>query len=316
MKLRTEHLCVGMIGPVNIKVPIVAIGDGTPRVALTVGVHGNEHAGFFIVRKLIGLLESSRFMRGTLYLVLSANPYAVATNSRVTIADYGDLNRVGQGYAGGYFTQRLGSALFQFLSNFDFVISLHEFEMITPLTAALIKTGNQEVLLKTISAIHAFQPDFIWLIDPSEKEDSHYESTIDASLMRAGVPNFPIETSSLCILSDEDIQAVSFRLLKVLELIINGEKTSTKNKELNIYKRKEFTSDYSGLWEPRCFPITTVAVGTLLGTLYKFPSLEAVSITAPISGDILQVRTRSIVSTGTSLFSIGIKQDYMEVQAK
>ena len=197
----TEWLSFGYGGVLNLSAPIVIFGEGNPKLAITCSVHGDEHAGVVIASRLIEILKSIP-IRGTIAIILSGNPAAQFLNQRISPQDLKDLNRMGTGRKDGSFTERLAHTLFEYLKEYDFVVNIHEFEMNTPVTAVFMNTGSEVVQDKIIAGISAFAPDITWYIEYSANSDDEYSATLDTALARAGVPNFPIETTQLSYLSD------------------------------------------------------------------------------------------------------------------
>ena len=151
-------------------------------------------------------------LNGTVRFVISANPLAQASRSRVNQLDFEDMNRQGQGDIHGKLAARLAAILFETLKTSDFVIDLHEYDLITPAMALYIAGGSDEVKRATLEGIARFQPEFVW----SVKED---RSSLIAALSGAGVPGFGVETSQADLLSPENLQAAVQALLRVIHYL-------------------------------------------------------------------------------------------------
>jgi len=299
-------LPVGQVGTIRLDIPVYTIGSGKPIFGITCFVHGNEPAGAYIVSRLIDQLQLSNSLYGTVHILPMVNPAAQFINSRVSPLDQKDLNRMGYGRQDGSLTERIGASLFEFLSQCDMVVNIHEFEMHTPTTAVFMNAGSTELKINTLTAIKAFSPDIIWVIDISQSSDEQYRLTLDTALASAGVTNFPIETAQLAYLTDTDIEKASQGLLRVATHIgILEPATVNPFSPAPAFIRQEIRTNDAGLWEPNVELMQVVKSGDLIGTLRAIPEFKIQSLYSPVSGVLVQYRHRELVSTGTSLFSIG-----------
>ncbi len=194
--MRMDKVSMGQGGVLILESPVLTLGKGTPKLAVTCSVHGGEHTGILIVAKILEKLKEGSVI-GSVSFVLAANPSAQFVGRRVSPQDLKDLNRAGKGRSNGTYTERVASKLFDFLRTFDFVVNIHEFEMHTPITAVYMNVGDDKVRKKTLDGISAFMPDVVWVIDYEQTSDVQYFATLDTALAKSGVPNFPIETSGL-----------------------------------------------------------------------------------------------------------------------
>jgi len=205
----------------------------------------------------------------------------------------------------------VGAILFNFLSQCDLVVNIHEFEMHTPVTAVFMNAGKEETKALTLSAIKAFSPDIIWIINTSQSSDVQYQTTLDTALAQSGIANFPIETAQLNLLTDHEINKATMGLyqvaayLGICEPISESYSTSISP----AFFRQEITAENAGLWEPDCKLMQTIENGSSIGNLISLPDFRLAQIQSPSDGVLVQYRHRQLVSTGTSLFSIGHKAD-------
>lgn len=311
MITKVHSLSVGQAGTVKIDIPVYTIGEGSPIFGITCSVHGDEPSGLFVVSRLLALLQNFEKINGTLHIIPSANPAAQLVNTRVSPFDLKDLNRAGSGRAGGTFTDRVGARLFEFLSQCDLVVNIHEFEMHTPVTAVFMNAGNEETKVSTLSAIKAFSPDIIWVINTAQSSDVQYQSTLDTALAQSGIANFPIETAQLNLLSDQEIDKATMGLYQVAAYLGMCEPISEARSTLisPAFFRQEITAENAGLWEPKCKLMQTIDNGSSIGNFLSLPDFKLAQIQSPADGVLVQYRHRQLVSTGTSLFSIGHKAD-------
>jgi len=312
MHSEISWLSVGQVGTYRIDIPIYTIGKGKPIFGITCSVHGDESSGLFIVSRLIEYLKRINNIRGTIHIILAANPLAQMVNNRVSPLDSKDLNRTGKGRQDGSFTDRIGAQLFDFLSQCDFVTNIHEFEMHTPVTAVFMNSGNKDIKTKTLTAIKAFSPDIIWVINSEQVSDNQYQTTLDAALANAGIANFPIETKQLAFLSDADIDQAALGLYHVASnLGMYKSSIAFPTSTAPAYFRQEVTSDEAGLWEPNCKLGQIVDEGKQIGTLKSLVGFKQEQVISPKDGILVQFRHRQLIATGTSLFSLGHSASHM-----
>jgi len=298
------------ISPGNnrLTIPVYSIGSGQPSIALTCSVHGDERSSLFIINNLINKLRNLDSIAGTINIIPNANPAAQFINNRISFIDQKDLNRVGRGDISGSYTEKVGAKLFDFLTNCDLVINLHEFEMCSPVTAVYMNIGDETVKRKIIESIQTFSPDIVWVINSFTSKDSIYNSTLDSALAIAGIPNFPVETSSSYYISDNDIEKVSNGIISVLNQmgildsqIINQTETQTV---LSFY-RKQIFSNYTGIWEPELCKFQFINKNTYIGKITTIPEFETIEIKSEFEGYLMNYRKRQYISFGESIYSIG-----------
>jgi len=292
----------------SLMIPVYSIGCGQPSIALTCSVHGDERASLFIINNLINKLKILNSIDGTVNIIPTANPSAQYINNRVSFVDQKDLNRVGKGNVSGSYTEKVGAKLFDFLTNCDLVINLHEFGMCSPVTAVYMNVGDETVKRKIIDSILTFSPDIVWVIKANTSTDSIYNSTLDSAIAKAGIPNFPVETSSSYYISDSDIDKVSNGIINVLNLMGIIESPIKKQKEkqriLSFYRKQVF-SDYTGIWEPEFCNFQFINKNTYIGKITTIPEFETIDIKSKAEGYLMNYRKRQFVSIGESIYSIG-----------
>jgi len=307
MVSQVKLLPIGQIGVVRLEVPVYTIGRGKPTLGITCSVHGDECGGMFVVARLVDYLKSIEKINGTIHIILTANPAAQFVNKRVNPLDFKDLNRAGRGSISGTLTDRLAASLIEFLSECDFVVNLHEFQMCSQIIAAFIDAGTSHTKIQSLEAIRVFSPDIIWFIDPSHDDDSQYHVTLDATLAELGVPNFPIETTQLSLLRESEIDRIALGLLRVAaHLGICKSPYEVPAHLPPAYQRQEITADRAGLWEPQCKMMQLVDAGERLGTIRTIPDLQCTSVNSPRRAVLIQYRHRDLVATGVGILSLGI----------
>ncbi|MCT7953003.1 succinylglutamate desuccinylase/aspartoacylase family protein [Ancylothrix sp. C2] len=319
MEAKFCNLDYGYVGFQKYGSPLITFTSGKtsdPKITITAGIHPDEAVGLFVLSPLIKYLKSLDYIQGTIHIIPGGNSPAHLEAKRVSSLDFQDLNRVAKGNQYGSFTERIGWVLFNFIRQCDFAIQLHDFEMQTPLTGVYMNAGNFEVRRKTLEALHIFSPEMIWAIDTSSTQDFTYQKTIDMALAEEGVPNFPIETTQLPFLTNEEINQTVQGILRVIASL--GIIPPLPMSNLTIppaFTRHEFKSNHAGLWHPYVSLMQPIQEGTKIGKLIVFPSFEEQIIHAGSSGTLIQFRNKQVVHPGMSLFSLGSPAEHFIAKA-
>jgi len=302
-----KKLIIGKVGINEFSIPIIEFGSGYPKTAIVGGIHGDEQSSLFIIDEMISKIKSGLYsFEGTISFFPFSNPITQIFNSRITPIDNRDLNRLGRGNEKGSISERIAQKLFDELIYYNLVIDIHNFEMLTPFVAVFSNRGKEEVGRKILNSIKILAPDFTWYIDSISTD---YNNILCNALIDEGIMAIPIEVSSINNITSGMIEKVSN---KIFSLINKLDTLSSLNDEnLKLFKRIEFTSDFSGLWYPANIRILeNIDNQADLGTIVEIPSFERIPILSFSNGLLLQYRKRQLVSTGTALVSIGqeIKQ--------
>lgn len=305
-ELKYAELTVGQVGSLPLRIPILTIGEGMPRLSLLCGVHGDETVGLLICREFVRTLTENHTLSGLVSIITSANPFAQSTRTRVSLLDYYDLNRVAQGKADGNLTERVAHALYEYLSDCSFVVDLHEFEMDTLPMAIYIPGGDATLDLRILQGINAFHPTTVWAPDVSSAAEMKYSGSLLASLVERGVPGFAIETSRAVVLSPEWLHKIANRLVEVCKVMGVVEGTASQSSATAFARNVKF-SDRAGIWMPTASLMSRAQADEKVGELTGLDLVSHVDVWAPASGVLMQCRSMDMVATGTSLFSVGIE---------
>ena len=102
-------------------------GGPGPTVGVSAAIHGDEPISVEIVRRLAGFLDQPDVeLRGTVRLLPVANPLAFESNTRHTLVDHLNLNRLFPGDPDGWLTEQLAAKItISFLMGLDAYIDLH-----------------------------------------------------------------------------------------------------------------------------------------------------------------------------------------------
>lgn len=303
---KVSYLDAGSVGGLPVRVPITTVGEGNPHIAVMCCLHGDETAGLVIARYFLRELMKSDALQGSVSIITAANPFALATRTRVAVSDYFDLNRTGRGKGQGNLTERLASLLCEFLSQCSFFIDLHEFSMTVPTQAIYIPSNQNEVDQRIVQAIATFSPSFVWAMKLTLSEEAKYSGSLLATLINEGIPAFAVETSRLAELSLQTIQEVVEGLIEVMKLegAIAGPHRSSQPL---AFVRQEVYSSHAGIWVPKATLLSQIQAGEVIGEITSLDLLEDIPVYAHTEGTLIQVASADFVDTGTTLFALGSK---------
>lgn len=310
---KLTELMTGQVGSLSLRIPIITVGAGEPRLALLCGVHGDETAGVLICREFIRILSSSYSLNGSISVLTSANPFAQSTRTRVSLLDFSDLNRVGRGRSDGNLTERVAHALYEHLSEYSFIIDLHEFEMDTLPMAIYIPSGDVALDLQIRQSINAFSPATVWAMDIPSSEEMKYSRSLLASLIARGVPGFAIESARESLLLPGKLREIAEGLIEVCKVLRLIEGLS-RQPAASAYARTVKSSDQAGIWTPITSLMSRVRADEKVGELISLDLISHSDVVAPADGVLIQRRGTDLVATGTNLFTVGVER--VEVSMK
>lgn len=313
MKIRSVTIPVGELGTFRVAIPITQIGTGkSPHLGILCGVHGDETSSLLISYLLLKRLSTQK-LHGTISILTASNPIAQAINSRVSVTDFFDLNRTGTGKQDGVLTERLAYKIVEYLSGHcSHVIDLHEFEMNTPPMAIYIPAQDELVDKQILRMIRVFNPVTVWSMNLAAPDELQYKGSLLSVLITKGIPGFAVETSRLCLVTQEEIERVVQGIVDICKLtgIIAGE---YKYFRPTPYKRHVKYSDYAGLWLPQKETLCRIKQGEKVGKIIGLDLVSEYDVHAWIDGTLIQIRKPALVQTGMNLYTIG-EIDYSVVQ--
>lgn len=105
-------------------VECITFGAGSPMVAITAGIHGEEHTGIYVAQMLVEKLQNIR-LKGTIKILPICNPRAFSGRSRCSDYDQKDLNRAFCQEAPETYTTALAKAIWEITKTCDFLLDLH-----------------------------------------------------------------------------------------------------------------------------------------------------------------------------------------------
>lgn len=303
MQKQFINLKIGEVGTLDINLPIIRIGSGTPKVLLICGVHGDETSSLLVIKQL---LENLKLERGELSIIPAANPLAQGLQLRECPIDLQDLNRNFPGNTQRGFTDRLAALIFAQAKNCDLVIDLHTFSDPCPIVAIFMNHGSKTVKDKTLDLIRIFNPEVVWQLSTKSRHEKQLSSSLGPKLAEAGIFNFAIEMPSHSRISKEQIKQITTGLLQTFSQIkmLKQKSTSARN-NIPIFERQQVYANVSGLFFPRQNLMSTIKQNQIVGEIIRLQDFEKTTIKSPHTGRLIVLKDPNFVRTGDVLFTIG-----------
>jgi len=107
------------------EIAVHEFGSGEPVMAITAGIHGDEHTGILAAHLLMDTLRRKRNLRGRVKIIPVCNPAAYRHRSRCSPFDGLDMNRIFPGDPCGSATQLTAHAIWSELSDVRMLVDLH-----------------------------------------------------------------------------------------------------------------------------------------------------------------------------------------------
>jgi len=277
--------------------PVVVINgrqDGM-IVSVIAGVHGDEYESMFAANRFAGKLNSAE-LKGAVVVVPIANMPAFDAGSRVSPIDNLNLNRVFPGRKDGFITERIAYTLTnEVIRKSQCFIDLHGGGNILGIGPLAEWCGEDE---KALELAKAWGLELLWKSEPIKglSTTAALESGARASLVEiGGESHFRQETVEIFLSGLQNV-------MKYLGLL----EGQPKFRDKYVLGDGDFISCTSGgFYLPQSKVHDTVKKGTVIGAIYDIFGKQIETVTAPIDGVVLSIRTYPKVSPGDWVVCIG-----------
>ncbi len=295
-----KQLSVGQVGTINVQVPYLEIGSGSPRGMIVAGQHGNEWSPLFVLE---ALLAKPHKLRGSAVIVPVANPFGFIAATRNETIEAKDLNRQFPGRPDGDFASRLAAALIDLTRGADFVIDLHTFSRQTPFLAGYT-TMDGATPLAVNRLLSLLNPDIIWKVNEKVGEDRRFVGSFDGALAAAGTPAVFIEMPNYQQIAPTMVE----RITQSIRAVFDGFNSTATDSVPSApqFRQRYLYADAAGVFTPAVHPLGTVTEGQTIGRIATLPAFEAVDVRAPVTGTVITIKGKEIVRTGSKIGSIGL----------
>lgn len=300
-KLDIKRIKVGKFGHFDVELPFVKLGSGNPKLSIITGMHGDEYSGLLILKYLLDEIEVKK---GTLQIILSANPLARAQKKRECYTDLLDLNRIFPGKQEGSITERIAHKILSIIGDSDLFIDLHT--MLTRVTPTVIHVSCGNLVdSKTLEYIKSFNHEKVWKIETTKEQV--YGQSLCAFLSRQMIPNFAVEMDNIEKISDLHLQNIIGGLKSVMSKLgmINGQINSCEPK---YFKRIKVHGNHSGIFIPLKDVDFEINEGDIVAQILDIDDFQFKYIKASQTGFVCDIGERQFVTEGDHIFSLGVRE--------
>jgi uncharacterized protein len=295
---KIKKINIGHVGDFEVGIPFIKIGQGSPKITILTGIHGDEHTGLLIIKRLLDQIE---LKKGTLQLILSANPLAKINLKRESSIDLLDLNRIFPGKKEGSITERMAHKLTQILCDNDLVIDLHTMKQKVKPTVIFV-TCNTPVDERSLDAIKAFNVERVWKI--KALSENNYNQSLGSFLARQMIPHFALETEDLERISQADLNTIHDGLENVMANLGMVDK-EIKKSDIKSFKRNKMNAGTTGVFIPLKEVDAIINFGDVVGNILSLQDFKIKPINSLKAGFISDIKTKVFVHEGDHIFSIG-----------
>jgi predicted deacylase len=308
-----QRVPVGALGdgtPITLPVVIIGGTENGPTVYLQGAIHGNEVTGVEVLRRLLARISPAD-VRGTIVAVPTANPPAFISKTRgFSLEERGpfDMNRTFPGSERGVLSERIVYTLFhEFVLKADVTVdfhsalvgcNIHPFVYVDP---ADDEAGNLETRVRMAQA---FGTDLAYYKKRGSKMGTSVMSgslTTQAELHKKPVLTFEMGESERISwgIVDRCVEG-GFNMLRALEMLPG--KATLKTDQRKFSTIGMVISDHAGLFHPKVTLGQEVKKGQVLSEVVDVFTNESHPSVAPNDGVVLRIMLNSPVMTGAELF--------------
>jgi predicted deacylase len=294
---------VSRIGVTDIAVPVIRIGEGSPRCVVIAGLHGDETGSLVVIDELRRSLPPT--LTGTLDLVCGANALALLSRTRESFVDATDMNRAFDSDLDITPTHRAARVLLEFVDGANAVIDLHSFALETP-PLGICVAPTVDAFERNMALMRAFSPLQAWHIVPIG-DDARYRGALGVALTARRIPFIAIELDDPQTVHDEDITACVHGIVRVLAHLGMCSPKEERVAPFPLFTRKPVRAQHTGVFTPQMTLGASVHEGDLLGTVRLVPEGTEHNVVAPCTGVVMQRLRRQFVQVTEELAAIGVE---------
>lgn len=289
--------------------------DGSPRVGILAGIHGDEWNGPYVASHLgrrLREVERTGRLRGRITIVPAGNPLGINLGRRFWPFDDVDVNRLFPGYAEGETAQRIAAAIFEVLSESDYCLDIHTADdQMKEIPQVRIFEGSHAF----VDLARSFGFNLIWrraTTSPLVRTNFSYQ------VERLGVPTFVVVFGSARRLNRfqaEHVLEGIWSFLRMAEVLApNDEAPVRPTAEPWVRDEdgvREVVAERAGFFAIGSDLGSMVREGDTIGTLFDPLALaeEPAPIRAPCDGRLITIRVSPLSYEGSPLARIARAED-------
>lgn len=279
-------------------------GEGTKRICIVTGTHGDELEGQYVCFELIRRLnENIESLNGVVEVYPALNPLGVDSVTRGIPTFDLDMNRIFPGDKNGHLIEHTAYEIIQDLRGADMVIDIHASNIfLREMPQARI---NVQMSKKLIPYAKLLNLDFIWIHDAA----TVLESTLAHSLNVIKTPTIVVEMGiGMRLTLDYGNRLVDgiLNLMKKMDMW-SGPVIPKVSKPVISTKGEVFymNADASGIIIPAVSHSVNVKKGDVLCQIVDpFQGVVLQDVKSPVDGLVFTLRTYPVVYEGSLIARI------------
>ncbi len=292
-------------GVIPVPIGVIAGGPG-PTALVTAGVHGDEHEGLVIARRLLRDLDPEQ-VTGRIIVMPAVNLPAVRAAARVSPIDGGNMNRAFPGGTGGPTALIADFIERRLLPEVDVAVDLHSggTQSIYSPCAYVYAFGDETFRREKLAAANAFGAPLTTIVAATSSGGS-----LSAACERHRVVMVATELGGGAGLDRQALRIGEEGTLAVLRHagILQGDAAGRSTRLCYVESRAHTViSPIDGMLEQRCEPGDMVAAGDVAGLVWPMddPSRPPVEVRHAVGGVVLARRARPLLLAGDAICHSG-----------
>ena len=292
--------------PVQIPVVIIQGSKTGPCAWVLAGIDGDEIESIIAAQKVVTEINPED-VKGTIVVILAANPLAVKNVSRISPIDGKCLNEVFPGNQEGTYTERVADLLFtnmtKIMQEEDIVLSLHGGGKFVR-AAGLIEihgTGDKIEERSMELAMMACNPDLSIIVRIEERTGTWvelYKGNLTRELYKSmSVAPLTIEAGGLGLMDERDIRGTFYAIMNVLRGVgmVNGQPKAPFNDVVITKENTRVFPKSRGFWLPNVKAGDQILKDTLIASVVDIYGKAQEELRAPYDGIVLYMRGYGVV---------------------
>ncbi|MFH1890269.1 MAG: succinylglutamate desuccinylase/aspartoacylase family protein [Candidatus Kuenenbacteria bacterium] len=301
-----KRIHIASLGGFDLDLPIIKIGDGSPKLLIVNNLHGNELSGFYILEEFLKYLPK---IQGTLGIISSVNPLGLIHKHRLLPLDFVDLNR---NYPPRDKERGINvvikEKLIELGLNYDVIIDIHNFTR-PSLSAGVVIEQMSEDLKKTMNnCFRVLRTDIVIVMSKRIEEEKRAANSFTSYLANQGKLAFGVEYPSTPQLDSKQINKYATGLKDLLNVIglVNQQGFNLNSYLLPpIFQRQQIISRTTSLFIPSKKLWDKIDAGDILGHVIDIASLQRESLSSPYGGILTEISDRRLCVFGEKVATIG-----------
>jgi uncharacterized protein len=272
---------------------IIAGKKSGPIVSVVAGQHGNEWNGSYIAHRLFQDIEPED-LTGTLILLPVANPFAFLHQSRLSLIDQVDMNRV-HGFREQQPTMQAASLLFEHIFRpSGYVLDLH--------------SGGQGTYLPNVGIIEQGRlAQGLFFNTGTVVVVSRSHGTLAAYCERQGIPAFALQLGTSSSIDYGGCETMSAGIINFLRGVGLIDEPPVAGGDQQLFLEKKIVpAPESGFIKLAVEPGRMIGAGQTLGFLEPLFG-AATELASPDSGKIIYLRREQLVGRGETVAHLAVK---------